>query len=136
MNDPARLRVLVVDDFEPLRKIVRAVLSKSGSPTLRDAVVAEAADLSEARTKLSTDVFDVVILDLSLPDGSGFNLIHELTAAPPPGGMPVVLAASGDAPARPKALEAGCADFLLKPYSPDELVEMLAEQSPVPVVWG
>jgi two-component system OmpR family response regulator len=130
-TQPAALRLLAVDDLAAMRRVVRAVLSHSASPAFRDASVAEATDLAQARARLAEETFDVVFLDMSLPDGSGLELAQELSEDPSPAGRPILIAASGDGSKRSAALRAGCAAFLMKPYTPEELLATLTEHCPI-----
>jgi PAS domain S-box-containing protein len=69
-----RPRILHVEDENDIRRVVAAIL--------RDvADVVPAATLHEARRKLSAESFDLIILDLELPDGSGLRLLHDLNGA-------------------------------------------------------
>jgi len=75
-------RILHVEDDADLRSVVAAIVGT-------DAAVESAGDLEEARRKLAGDHFDLVLLDLALPDGSGLELLPLLSRADPP--TPVVI---------------------------------------------
>ncbi|HWM95249.1 MAG TPA: response regulator [Thermoanaerobaculia bacterium] len=75
-------RILHVEDDPDLRRVVAAIVGK-------DAAVESAEDLEEARAKLSSDRFDLVLLDLALPDGSGLDLLPLLSKVEP--STPVVI---------------------------------------------
>jgi CheY-like chemotaxis protein len=128
----APLRLLAVDDLAVMRHFVRAVISRSSSPAFRDASVAEASDLAQARARLAEETFDVVVLDVSLPDGSGLDLARDLSENPPGAGRPIVIATSGDGSVRSAAFRAGCAGFIMKPYTPAALITTLTEYWPIP----
>ncbi len=89
-DGPATLtRIMLVDDHPDFRNLMVTLLESQ--PDLE--VVAQAGSLAEARTEAATAQFDVVVLDLGLPDGNGADLIGELREASP-GGAVLVMSAS------------------------------------------
>jgi DNA-binding response OmpR family regulator len=78
----AGARILHVEDDPDLQRVVAAIVD-------RDAVVEAALNLAEARERLARQRFDLVILDLALPDGSGLELLPFLGGLEPP--MPVLI---------------------------------------------
>lgn len=134
-----RSRILLVED-EPLnRALVRAILARAAVGAVRDAELVEATTLAQAREQLRAGDADVVLLDMTLPDGSGLTLAEEITgggsnAAVPehPGRRPTVIAVTGGVlpEDRAAASAAGCDAFLDKPYAAKELVAMLAAHLP------
>lgn len=118
--------VLLVEDEEPNRALLRAVMARAAQDRLPDVVLIEAADLATARQILATRAVDLVLLDVRLPDGNGLSLIqtgHGQAASP----KFVVLSASVLATERATALESGAAGFLAKPFRPAELVDLVAK---------
>ncbi|MCC6647852.1 MAG: response regulator transcription factor [Polyangiaceae bacterium] len=105
-------RIVVVEDDAPIADAVTYALAKDG-------MTAEAAGtLAVARRLLSGA--DLVVLDLTLPDGSGFSLLDEIRRA---GGPRVIVLTSRDDDVDCVAsLEAGADDFVTKPFSPRALV--------------
>jgi CheY-like chemotaxis protein len=124
---PAGHVVLVVEDEEPNRALLRAVLARAIDDRLRDLTLLEAPDLATARAILATNHVDLVLLDVRLPDGNGLSLITDDAArqdlAPPF----VVLSASVLPTERAAALAIGAASFIAKPYRPADLLEAVAE---------
>jgi len=121
-----RVRILLVDDDEFNRALIRTVLTRSADPLLRAALLAEAADLAGARVILAAGLVDIVLLDLQLPDGSGLELAAELRqrdeqAAP----SVIALTGAAESGARTAAMAAGCAAVLGKPYPIDGLCELV-----------
>jgi two-component system KDP operon response regulator KdpE len=118
--------VLVVEDEEPNRALLRAVLTRATDERLRGLVLLEAADLATARTILDTNRVNLVLLDVRLPDGNGLSLIWD--SADRGGSTPafVVLSASVLPDERATALASGASGFLAKPYRPAELIEAVA----------
>ncbi len=122
----ARLAVLVVEDEPVNRALLRAVLERSATPRLRDCAIVEAANLAEARGSLLAQRFDVVILDVRLPDGSGLTLARDLAAKPRAPGQTVIVMSASVLPAeRAEALDSGCDAFLAKPFQPAQLTDLL-----------
>jgi two-component system KDP operon response regulator KdpE len=106
--------VLIVDDELPIRRLLRSTLHVHGY------AVAEAATLAEARSELAAATPDVLLLDLGLPDGEGFELITELR---PASSLPIiVLSARNDDAGKVRALDAGADDYVTKPFSVEELL--------------
>lgn len=119
--------ILVVEDEEPNRALLRAVLARATDERLADLTLLEAPDLATARAILGSNRVDLVLLDVRLPDGNGLSLIVEGAdgqhLAPPF----VVLSASVLPSERAIALSMGAAGFMAKPYRPAELLEAVAE---------
>ena len=116
MSD-AEPHLLVVDDDERLRGLLRRYLSENGFR------VTLAADAREARASLASFAFDVVVLDVMMPGESGLDLIRALRTDPKLPRVPVLLlTAMGEAEDRINGLETGAADYLAKPFEPRELV--------------
>lgn len=113
------LAVLSVEDEAVNRALLRAVFARDDR--LRTARLVEATSLAAARQALTRDRFDLVILDLRLPDGDGLSLTDELQALPD---VPAVLVLSANVQEewRRAAAAAGVQGFIGKPYRRDELV--------------
>ena len=119
--------VLLVEDEEPNRALLRAVMARAVQDRLRGVVFIEAATLATARELLASRAVDLVLLDVRLPDGNGLSLIptdDERGAASP---AFVVLSASVLPAERAAALESGAVGFLPKPFRPAELIDLVAE---------
>jgi CheY-like chemotaxis protein len=118
------LRILAVDDDPVNRTLIRASIARSRDPTLAGARLSEAGSIREARSKLAEEPADILLLDVHLPDGLGFELAAELRegAAPP---SILALTASVLPDEQRAAMEAGCDAFLAKPYLPRALVEAI-----------
>lgn len=123
-SDPV---LLVVEDEEPNRALLRAVLARASDDRLRGLVLLEAPDLATARRILDSRPVDLVLLDVRLPDGNGLTLINEERQGSwvPP--RFIVLSASVLPTEREKAIATGASEFLAKPYRPSELVGTIAE---------
>jgi len=107
-------RILVVEDDDTVREIQSAVLQGAGF------AVDMASTLKEARQRWTSARYDVVLLDLSLPDGNGLSAIPEIRDRTTAGVM--VLTSSHRESERLAGLESGADDYLHKPIHPRELI--------------
>lgn len=119
--------VLVVEDEEPNRALLRAVLTRATDERLVGLTLLEAPDLASARAILATNHIDLVLLDVRLPDGNGLSLIMDEAGRQELSPPFVVLSASVLPTERAAALAMGAAGFMAKPYRPADLVEAVAE---------
>ena len=111
----APLKVLVVDDEPPIRKLLRMGLSTQGYEILE-------APNGKASLDLLSQNPDLVILDLGLPDMQGLELLRMMRARNE--AVPiVVLSSRGDEVGKVQALDLGADDYLTKPFG---MVELLA----------
>jgi two-component system, OmpR family, KDP operon response regulator KdpE len=110
----APVRVLIVDDEPPIRKLLRMGLTAQGYHVL------EAPDGATA-LNLIAEKPDLVILDLGLPDMQGLDLLRSIRAQNER--IPiVVLSSRGDEAAKVQALDIGADDYVTKPFGTDELL--------------
>jgi two-component system, OmpR family, KDP operon response regulator KdpE len=127
-------KILLVEDEELNRTLVKAVLSRAEVAAVREAAVVDAFSLASAREKLGSEDVDLVLLDMNLPDGNGLSLARELASGgmPPGRRKPAVVAVTASVlPAdRAAAIEAGCDGFLDKPYAAADLVATVARYLP------
>jgi two-component system, OmpR family, KDP operon response regulator KdpE len=106
--------VLVVDDEPPIIRFLRASLGAVGHRV----VIAE--DAAGALAMVAAEKPDVVILDLGLPDRSGFDVITEIRKHSP---VPIiVLSARSDERSKVQALDLGADDYIGKPFGMAELM--------------
>ncbi len=106
-------RALVVDDTEDIRLLMKVLLARHGHE------VAEAANGVEALDALERGpAFDVVVLDLQMPEMDGWETLRRLRGRVDGGDMAVVVCSvkSGDADVR-RAWELGCDGYVKKPFS-------------------
>lgn len=107
-------KILVVDDEEKIRELLRMYLEGEGW------IVVEASNGQEALDKLKKDSFEIMILDLMMPGMDGWAVCRELRKT---SNMPIIiLTARGDEIDRVLGLELGADDYVVKPFSPRELV--------------
>jgi two-component system KDP operon response regulator KdpE len=111
----APLRVLVIDDEPPIRKLLRVGLSAHGYQ------IVEASNGKMALNLLSEQTPDLVILDLGLPDMQGHELLRTMRARND--SVPiVVLSSRDDETGKVQALDSGADDYVTKPFGMDELL--------------
>jgi two-component system KDP operon response regulator KdpE len=111
--------ILAVEDEALNQALLQAVLARD--PVLRDSRLVLAASVAEGRAAIAATRFDLVILDLRLPDGDGLTLAHELRALPNPPPI-MVLTANVQEERSQAAVDAGVDAFIGKPYPPAKLV--------------
>jgi DNA-binding NarL/FixJ family response regulator len=110
------IRVMHVEDHADFRDLMRILLNSQSDME----VVAQAGSLDEARAQVASSEIDVAVLDLSLPDGNGLDLIPDLRRANPDVGV-LILSANLD-PAGPERAPGAGADEILDKLVPVESV--------------
>jgi two-component system, OmpR family, phosphate regulon response regulator OmpR len=109
-----RNRVLIIDDDEKLRKLLKEYLEGNGFETIL------LADGSTVMTTLEKELPDIVILDIMLPGKDGLEVLKEIKMAH---SIPIImLTAKGDDTDRIVGLELGADDYMPKPFNPRELL--------------
>ncbi len=122
-------KVLLVEDEELNRVLVRAILARATDDVIREIELVEAGSLQMARDALTQSPVDVILLDVNLPDGNGLSLAADLSEQP---GRPQVIALTASVlpHERAAAMSAGCDAFLDKPYGAQDLLKILATHLP------
>ncbi|HEX8851758.1 MAG TPA: response regulator transcription factor [Gemmatimonadaceae bacterium] len=123
------MRILLVEDDASLAAVLRSGFAEQGQELVH------AATMREGRERAVLGRYDVIILDVMLPGGSGFDLCRELRAREI--GTPVLMLTARDSvDDRVAGLEAGADDYLPKPFAFRELlarVRALARRPPTPM---
>ena len=118
-------KILYVEDNEYNRKIVRQLLKRSACRLI------EAADGETGVALAQQELPDLILMDVQLPKMSGLDATQLLTTEALTRHIPIIVitsyALSGD---RERALQAGAASYLAKPYSPNELLGMVKQFLP------
>ncbi len=110
----APVRVLVIDDEPPIRKLLRMGLTTQGYQILE-------APNGKTALELLEEAPDLIILDLGLPDMHGHDLLQTIRARNE--SVPiVVLSSRSDEAGKVKALDLGADDYVTKPFGMDELL--------------
>jgi len=104
-------KVLLVDDEDSLRKVMRDLLEREGY------IVTEARDGVQALDQVDRVGPDIIVLDLNLPGLDGYGVLSHLRSRPATASIPViVLTAKGDEDNEVRVFELGADDFLTKPF--------------------
>jgi type II secretory ATPase GspE/PulE/Tfp pilus assembly ATPase PilB-like protein/CheY-like chemotaxis protein len=112
----SRFTVLLVEDEDPLRRVLRDLLERDGY------TVVEAGDGVAALDEIDRHAPDAVVLDLNLPRLDGYAVLKHLRARPATAELPVlVLTAKGDEDNEVLVFENGANDFITKPFRPRAL---------------
>lgn len=110
--------ILVVDDSKVMREMIVACLR-----VVEDFAFTHAASGLEAIEKLALQPFDLVVLDLNMPDIGGFEVIEFIRGQDQLHSLPIlVVTTRGDEGSRARALGAGASQFMTKPFAPEEIL--------------
>ena len=113
-------KVLVAEDEETIRKVMGVILRTEGFET------EEAVDGAEAIEKISNNVYDIVILDIMMPELNGFEVLKKVRSKKETADLPIIIvsAKSGDKDIL-AGLKEGANYYIPKPFEPRELVYIL-----------
>ena len=115
------LKILVVDDFSTMRRIIRNLLKEIGYED-----VEEAEDGQQAFNKLKLTTFDFVVTDINMPNMNGFQLLSAIKKDPTLATLPVLMVT---AEARKEdivaAAQGGAAGYIVKPFTKATLEDKL-----------
>jgi len=112
-----RKKILIIEDDKDIIQLLKHYLEKEGF------VVKEAIDGFLGLEKTKLDKFDLIILDIMLPEMDGFEVCKELRADPKTASIPIIMLTSkAEETDKIVGLELGADDYVTKPFSPKELV--------------
>ena len=118
-------RILVIEDHEDNRRILRDLLTSAGYESLEAVTGEEGVALAETQRP------DLILMDIQLPGLDGYEATRRIKAHPALRRIPIIAvtsyALSGD---EVKAQEAGCDDYVTKPFSPRALLAKIREYLP------
>ena len=119
-EDMASRRILIVDDDQASRYILAGLLEATGH------IVDQAADGREAMSRLDAGVYDIVLLDVGLPDISGLDVLAyaRATAWPP---IAIMMTADDTPETMLAAIREQAYRYILKPIMPDTIVEVIGD---------
>lgn len=110
--------ILVVDDSKVMRDMIVACLR-----AIPDTEFVHASSGLEAIERLSLSSFDLMVLDLNMPDIGGIEVLEFVRAQDTLRGLPVLIVTTrGDDQSRERVLQAGATSFLAKPFTPDSII--------------
>jgi DNA-binding response OmpR family regulator len=113
---PAR-RILVADDDRMIRLLVRMLLEQDGFKVL------EAENGAEALAMTRSAKPDLLLVDLQMPDMTGYQVLQKMLADPAQASIPVIVLTSESGSAvESQVLDMGAEDFLAKPFKPEVLI--------------
>ncbi len=113
-------KVLVIDDSVSMRKVVAMVLSRDGH------TVVESADGAEALERLKQEKVNLIICDVNMPKMDGITFLKHLRQEPGSREVPVVmLTTESQGRLREMGAEAGARAWILKPFQPEQLLEVV-----------
>jgi CheY-like chemotaxis protein len=112
--------ILIVDDFDDTRLLLRTWLEKKGYR------VAEAENGNEAVTKAEGGEFDLIIMDVEMPELDGLSATRKIRQITNSMTVPIVaVSAYGADQFRAEALAAGCNEYVSTPFEPEELEKLI-----------
>jgi CheY-like chemotaxis protein len=115
-------RILIAEDEADLRDILSHLLSHYGY------AIELAVDGQEALEKLAATRFDLMVVDLAMPNVDGLTVMRETRARAETQKMPIlVLTACAFGPDQEKAIRAGCDVFVTKPFDPYQLLQKIEQ---------
>ncbi|HQT79355.1 MAG: response regulator [Rhodospirillales bacterium 20-64-7] len=118
-------RILTVDDSKTMRDMVAFTLRKAGYE------ISEAEDGKKALAVLATGSFDLIITDLNMPVMDGITLIKTVRTGARQRSIPIlILTTEVDATKKAEGKAAGATGWLVKPFSPEKLVEVVQRVCP------
>ncbi|KRE90925.1 histidine kinase [Frateuria sp. Soil773] len=119
------MKILVVDDFSTMRRIVRNLLVELG---FSNPLIQEADDGNNALLLLRSQPFDLVVTDWNMPNMTGIDLLRAIRAEPSLKGMPVLMVtAENNRDQIIAAAQAGVNGYIVKPFTAITLQEKLTK---------
>jgi DNA-binding response OmpR family regulator len=118
-----RVSVLQVEDNSPTQHLRARILARAGYH------VVNVATVRDAITSVAATQPDVILCDVKLPDGSGFEVCREMRARHP--GLPVILVSAvyRDEYAKQSGVFGGASEYLVEPLAPAELIGAIKRQT-------
>ena len=107
-------KALIIEDESVVRNFLNEIFVR------RRCAVTTATTLAEAETAISRESFDLVVLDIRLPDGDGQKFLEQL-AALPERPLVIVVTGYGSIESAVACMRAGAFDYVMKPFSPSQI---------------
>lgn len=116
-----KMRFLIVDDFQTMRRIVRNILKQLGFENFD-----EAEDGEQAYVKLKSGAFDFVISDWNMPNVDGISLLRRVRSDPALKDMPfLMVTAEAEKDKVVEAIRSGVSNYVVKPFTAEVLKEKM-----------
>lgn len=118
--------VLSVDDSKTMRDMIAFTLKSKGYTVL------EAEDGAQGLSVAQENSVDLVVTDLNMPNMNGFEMIRALRADPKYSSTPILmLTTEGDVSKKMEGKEAGATGWVVKPFQPEKLTEIVQKVCPL-----
>ena len=113
------IKLLIIEDSEETVDLIRLILSNES-----DIKIFDANSIKDSINLIRKDIFDIILLDLSLPDGNGTYVCEQVRKFPELYGKPFIIALTADTSQESvnRNLELGCDDYIKKPFDTEELL--------------
>lgn len=116
-----KLKILVVDDFSTMRRIVKNILKQLGYENIE-----EAEDGAHAYNKLKSGSFGFVVSDWNMPNMDGLELLKKVRSDPELKGLPfLMVTAEAEKEKVIEAIKAGVSNYIVKPFTAEVLKEKM-----------
>jgi two-component system, chemotaxis family, chemotaxis protein CheY len=116
-----KMKIMVVDDFSTMRRIVKNLLKQLGFENMD-----EAEDGEQALAKLRNGKFHFIISDWNMPNMTGIELLKNVRSDPELKGIPfLMVTAEADKEKVVEAIKAGVNNYILKPFTAESLKEKM-----------
>jgi len=116
-----KMKILVVDDFSTMRRIVKNLLKQIGFQNIE-----EAEDGQHAFAKLKTEKYQFVISDWNMPNMTGIELLKSVRSDPELKDLPfLMVTAEAEKEKVVEAIKAGVNNYVIKPFTADRLKEKM-----------
>ena len=113
------IKLLIVEDSEETVDLIKLILSNE-----TDIKILDASTIKDGMNLVKKDIFDIILLNISLPDGNGTYICEQVRKSPELYGKPFIIALTADTSQKSvnKNLELGCDDYIKKPFDTQELL--------------
>ncbi len=116
-----KIKILVVDDFSTMRRIVKNILKQLGYENIE-----EAEDGAQAYNKLKSGNFGFVVSDWNMPNMDGLELLKKVRSDPELKGLPfLMVTAEAEKDKVIEAIKAGVSNYIVKPFTAEVLKEKM-----------
>jgi DNA-binding response OmpR family regulator len=122
LNERPNFTIFIIDDLDNIRQQLISDIKSLGF----NGEIIEADSLAVAKQILGTTIFNLVICDRNLPDGSGMYFLKTLREYPHSAEIPFIMCTTVDDPSLiVKAIEAGANEYLTKPWTKEQLLKKI-----------